>query len=138
MSFKETDFPALIKYLKKILQEETDPNLIKELLTQLVNLYEEVPIYPGIVNMCLGAIKENIKAQDLKIGQNIFVKNADDYYSGTVKSIEDDTVVLSAVKSVIAEEELDLSFKEMEQISLIKEDILKELWPSLVFDKEQK
>ena len=29
MSFKETDFPGLIKYLKRIVEEEKDPVLVK-------------------------------------------------------------------------------------------------------------
>lgn len=76
MSFKETDFPGLIKYLKRIVEEEKDPMLVKELVTQLVKLYEDVPLYPGIVNMCIGGVTKNVKPEELEVGQRVFIKAA--------------------------------------------------------------
>ncbi|HNS10487.1 MAG TPA: hypothetical protein PKN29_12350, partial [Candidatus Ozemobacteraceae bacterium] len=78
MSFKETDFPGLIKYLKRIVEEEKDPMLVKELVTQLVKLYEDVPLYPGIVNMCIGGVTKNVKPEELEVGQRVFIKSGDD------------------------------------------------------------
>ncbi|HMM59915.1 MAG TPA: hypothetical protein PKC25_07275, partial [Candidatus Rifleibacterium sp.] len=78
MSFKETDFPGLIKYLKRIVEEEKDPMLVKELVTQLVKLYEDVPLYPGIVNMCIGGVTKNVKPEELEVGQRVFIKSGED------------------------------------------------------------
>ncbi len=138
MSFKETDFPALIKYLKKIVEEENDPMLVKELVAQLVKMYEDVPLYPGIVNMCVFGVAKNIKPEEVQVGQRVFVKNREDCYCGTVDKKEGEGIVLKGVKSVTCEDELDLGYREMEKVTVINNDALKEMWPSLVFDKEQK
>lgn len=138
MSFKETDFPGLIGYLKKIVAEEKDPLLFKELVTQLVTLYDQVPVYPGIVNMCLGGVSKVVRPEEVAIGQKVFIKNREDCFCGTVSEKNAEGVVLKAVKSVASEDDLELGFREMEKVNVINTDVLKEMWPSLVFDKEQK
>jgi len=138
MSFKETDFPALIKYLKKVVEEEKDPMLVKDLVSQLVKMYDQVPVYPGIVNMCLGGVTKNIRPEEVQVGQRLFIRNREDCYSGTVDQIQGDGIVLKGVKQFTCEDELDLGFREMEKVTVIDSEVLKEMWPSLVFDKEQK
>lgn len=138
MSFKETDFPALIKYLKRIVEEEKDPLLVKELVTQLVKLYDEVPLYPGIVNMCVGGIAKNIKPEEIEVGQRVFVKSGDDCLCGTVSAKDGEGIALKAVKLLTAEDELDLGMREIQRVTVINANVLKEMWPSLVFDKEQR
>jgi len=138
MSFKETDFPALIKYLKKIVEEEKDPMLVKELVTQLVKIYEDVPLYPGIVNMCISGVAKTVKPLEVQVGQRVFIRNHEDCYCGTVDSKDGEGIVLKGVKSVTSEDELDLGYREMEKVTVINNEVLKEMWPSLVFDKEQK
>lgn len=138
MSFKETDFPGLIGYLKKIVAEEKDPLLFKEMVAELVKLYDQVPVYPGIVNMCLGGLCKGIRPEEVEIGQRVFVKNREDCFCGTVSEKNSEGVVLKAVRSVAADDDLELGFREMEKVTIINGDVLKEMWPSLVFDKEQK
>lgn len=138
MSFKETDFPSLIKYLKKIVEEEKDPMLVKELVIQLVKLYEEVPVYPGIVNMCIGSAARAVKPEELEVGQRVFIKSREDRISGTVSAKDGEGITLKAVKLLTNEDELDLGFREIQRATIINHNVLKELWPALVFDKEHK
>lgn len=138
MSFKETDFPGLIKYLRKIVDEEKDPMLVKELVTQLVKLYEEVPVYPGIVSMCIGGVAKTVKPEDVQIGQKVFIRNREECFSGTVAEKDGEGIVLKAAKLISSEDEIDLGFREMEKVVVINNDVLKEMWPSLVFAKEYK
>lgn len=137
MSFKETDFPGLIGYLKRIVNEEKDPLLFKELVTELVKMYDQVPVYPGIVNMCIGGIAKSVRPEEVEVGQKVFVKNREDCFCGTVAEKSADGVVLKAVKSVATDDDLELGFREMEKVTVINGDVLKEMWPSLVFEKEQ-
>lgn len=138
MSFKETDFPGLINYLKRIVEDEKDPLLVKEMVAQLVKLYESVPLYPGIVSMCVGSACKSVRPEDVQVGQKVFIRNHDDCFSGTVSHKDGEGVVLKAVKSVTLEDELDMGFREMEKVVVINNDVLNEMWPSLVYDKEQK
>ncbi len=138
MSFKETDFPALIKYLKAFLARETDPLLLRDVLQQLVKLYEEVPLYPGIVNMCLGGVVKETRPEELTVGQKIYIRNRGDCYYGTVVAKDADGITIKGVKSVTSEDELELGLKEMEKVNVINEKVLQEMWPSLVFEKGMK
>ncbi|MDN5280420.1 MAG: hypothetical protein PWR01_4385 [Clostridiales bacterium] len=137
MSFKETDFPGLIGYLKRIVAEEKDPLLFKEMVSELVKMYDKIPVYPGIVNMCLGGLARSVRPEEVEVGQKIFIKNREDCFCGTVSEKNADGVVIKAVKSVASEDDLEIGFREMEKVTLINGDVLEEMWPSLVFDKEQ-
>ena len=138
MTFKETDFPSLLKFLKSFIKDDTDPILVKDVVMHLVKLYEEVPLYPGIVNMCAGGLVKAADPKTVQPGQKIFIRNREDCYVGTVVSKDADGVTLKGVKSVTNEDELELGFKEMEKVNYINENILREMWPSLVFPKEER
>ncbi|HOT29142.1 MAG TPA: hypothetical protein PLU72_13235 [Candidatus Ozemobacteraceae bacterium] len=137
MTYKETDFPGLLRYLKTVATEESDPFLLKQVVLQLVKLYDEVPVYPGIVNMCLGKVVKTVPAADVEVGQKIHVKNREDCYTGIVASKDEDGVTLKQVRQIVTEDELELEFGEMEKVSVINDRALEELWPSLVFPKEK-
>ncbi len=137
MTYKETDFPGLLRYLKTVATDEADPFLLKQVVLQLVKLYDEVPVYPGIVNMCLGKVIKNVPAADVEVGQKVYIKNREDCYMGTVASKDEDGITLSHVRQVMSEDELELGYKEMEKVSVINDKVLEELWPSLVFPKEK-
>ncbi len=138
MTFKETEFPSLLKFLKTFVNEETDPILIKEVLIQFIKLYEDVPLYPGIVGMCMGKVVKTVGADDLTVGQKIYVKNKDDSFYGTVVKKDSDGIILKNARCVSAEDELELGYRELERITVVNEKVLEELWPSLVFEKEKK
>ncbi|HOY65391.1 MAG TPA: hypothetical protein PLP29_00800 [Candidatus Ozemobacteraceae bacterium] len=137
MTFKETDFPGLIRYLKTVATDETDPFLLKQVVLQLVKLYDDVPLYPGIVNMCLGKVVKTVPANEVEVGQKVYIKNREDCYAGTIASKDEDGVTLKNARQITVEDEIELGFKEMEKVSVINDKVLEELWPSLVFPKEK-
>lgn len=138
MSFKETDFPGLITYLKNLLKNEKDPVLFKELVEQLVEMYEQLPIYPGIVNMCIGQAAKAADAKALEVGQQVSLKVDEDSISGVVKSKTPKGLVLKNATIATLDDEFEVEFREITKATVINKNIVKELWPSLVFDKEKK
>ncbi|MBF0409269.1 MAG: hypothetical protein HQM10_18155 [Candidatus Riflebacteria bacterium] len=135
MTFKETDFPVLIKLLKTLATEETDPLLFREAVLSLIKTYDEIPVYPGIVGMCVSRVVKTLSATEISVGQRVFIKNGDDSYSGTVTSIDSDGVTLKGVKSFTGEDELEVGFKEMDKVSILNDRLLEETWPSLLSEK---
>jgi hypothetical protein len=136
MTFKETDFPSLVRFLKTFVTEDSDPILVKDVVLKMIKLYEDVPLYPGIVNMCLGGLVKNVPAREVVDGQKVFVRSGEDLFCGTVVQKDDDGVVLRGVKSVTSEDEIDLGYKEMQTVRVVNDKVLEEMWPSLVFPKE--
>jgi hypothetical protein len=138
MSFKETDFPGLITYLKNLLKNEKDPVLFKELVEQLVEMYDQLPIYPGIVNMCIGQAAKAADAKALEVGQQVSLKVDEDSISGVVKSKTPKGLVLKNATIATLDDEFEVEFREITKATVINKNVVKELWPSLVFDKEKK
>lgn len=137
MTFKETDFPGLIKFLKSFITEESDPVLVKDVVLQLVKLYEEVPLYPGIAGMCIGNVVKVVDHKDVQVGEKIYIQNGKNCYFGTVVGKSSDGIKLKEVKSVTSGAELEIEFGKMGRVRVINERVLEELWPSLMFDKKQ-
>lgn len=135
MTFKETDFPSLLKFLKAFLNEEPNPLLLKDVVQQLIKLYEDVPLYPGIANMCMSQVHKTVGAREVMVGQKVFIQSGGDQYVGTVESKDEEGVTLTDVRAINAEDELEISFKEMDKVSVINDKVLEGLWPSLVFEK---
>jgi hypothetical protein len=138
MSFKETDFPGLITYLKNLVKNEKDPVLFKALVEQLVEMYDQLPIYPGIVNMCIGQAAKAADAKALEVGQQVSLKVDEDSISGVVKSKTPKGLVLKNATIATLDDEFEVEFREITKATVINKNIVKELWPSLVFDKEKK
>ncbi len=138
MTFKETDFPALIRFMKTFINQESNPFLVKDVMLQLIKMYESVPLYPGIVNMCISQVKKEVDATELTPGQKVFLKNGDDYYVGTVTKKTDDEVKMKDVYALTFEDEYEFELEDMENVQVVRESVLEEVWPSLVFDKDKK
>ncbi|MDD3001779.1 MAG: hypothetical protein PHF29_08490 [Candidatus Riflebacteria bacterium] len=138
MSFKETDFPGLITYLKNLVKNEKDPVLFKELVSQLVEMYDQLPIYPGIVNMCMGQAAKVADVKALEVGQQVSLKVDEDSISGIVKAKTPKGLVLKDATIATPDDEFEVEYREITKATLINKDVVKELWPSLVFDKEKK
>ena len=136
MSFKETDFTGTIGFLKGLLASQKDPILFREMVAKLVDIYDQLPVYPGLVNMCIGQAQKTIEPKDLKRGQKVFVATDLGYVSGTVAKTGK-YLHLKNTLVVNEEKNTELDFGEIKQVSTINENVVEDLWPSLVFNKEQ-
>jgi hypothetical protein len=135
MTFKETDFPSIINYLRGFVKEDTDPVLAKDVVLQVIKMYDEVPLYPGIVSSCLYGVLKNLDPKQLSVGQKIHVRAGDRIHCGTVSAVTDKGISLSKVQTVASESEVRLDFGQINGVQQVNEKVLAEKWPSLVFEK---
>lgn len=138
MSFHETDYPALLDYLKELIAANKNPLEFKQLVINMLEIYDQIPVYPGIAAGCSKQLEKPIKAESLAPGQTVFVKVGDDEVSGEIKSISDDAIVLKKAELLSVEENFEIEKKEMSNLRFVDKGVLKEMWPSLVFDKDKK
>lgn len=138
MTFKETDFPGLFKFLKLYVTEESDPVLVKEVVLQIIKLYESVPLYPGIVEMCIGGYVKTIDPKEIVVGQKLYIQNGKDYHFGTVTNKDAGGIKLKMTQSVASASELTLKFEQIGKVKVVDENILEKMWPSLIFNKDKK
>lgn len=136
MSFKETDFTGLIGYLKGLLATQNDPVLFKALVAKMVDIYDQLPVYPGLVNMCIGQAQKSVEVNDLKKGQKVYIETKDGFVAGVVAKTGKKISISKAV-TTNSSKTVELDSSKIDKVFTINEDVVKELWPSLVFDKEQ-
>ncbi len=136
MSFKETDFTGLIGYLKGLLATQKDPMLFKAMVAKLVEIYDQLPVYPGLVNMCINQARKDIDVKDVKKGQTVYITTKEGMFSGVVAKTGK-KISLKNVMTASETKTVDVDVKKINKVEMINDDVVKELWPSLVFDKEQ-
>ena len=136
MSFKETDFTGLIGYLKGLLATQKDPVLFKAMVAKMVEIYDQLPVYPGLVNMCIGQAQKAVDVKDIKKGQKVYIETKDGFVAGVVAKTGK-KLSLSNVVTTGSSKTVDVDCSKINKVFTINESVVNELWPSLVFDKEQ-
>ena len=134
MTYKESEFPqmleVLVNYIKKGIPAE-------EIVTQAYNLYKEVPIYVGIVNMCLENLVKQQNISQLKKGDSVIIRDKNDTYKAIVEKIDKNNIYLKNVRIISAKKKLKLRVNDIQKIYKIEKDVLGKLWPSLKFKKHK-
>ncbi len=134
MTYKESEFPqmleVLVNYIKKGIPAE-------EIVTQAYNLYKEVPIYVGIVNMCLENLVKQQNISQLKKGDSVIIRDKNDTYKAIVEKIDKNNIYLKNVRIISAKKKLKLRVNDRQKIYKIEKDVLGKLWPSLKFKKHK-
>ncbi len=132
MTFKESDFPSILNFLRNFVKEDSDPAMVKDVVLQIIRLYDDVPLYPGIVSMCLGKMVRTIDARQLAVGTRVHLRTVDRRYHGVVSAVSERGVSLSQVTSSGSESEVKLEFGQIAAATLVNDKVLHELWPALV------
>ena len=136
MSFKETDFTGLIGYLKGLLATQKDPMLFKAMVEKLVEIYDQLPVYPGLVNMCINQARKDVDVKDIKKGQTVYLTTKEGMIAGVVAKTGK-KISLKNVMTATETKSVDVDVKKISKAEMINDRVVNELWPSLVFDKEQ-
>ena len=136
MSFKESDFPVVFSFLYSLCKKAKNPGYFKSVFMEAFKIYKKIPLYPGLVNMCLGQVEKKVMPEEVEPGdQIVFEKDGKEYF-GFVESVKGDDVKLIDVVEI--KDSMVFSKNEMAKVRKINENTLKELWPSLVFEEEEK
>ena len=136
MSYKESEFPDLIEGIFRIAEKYGDASLTLEVLNKVVELHRQIPLYPGIVGMCLEKYLEETNVSGIRQGDKVVCEDGSRRIMGTVKSSVNGKILLKNVSVVKKDDELEISGESIVKVSKFKEDILKEIWPTLVFEEE--
>ncbi|RLD18885.1 MAG: hypothetical protein DRI36_00300 [Caldiserica bacterium] len=133
MTFKETEFPDVIEKLKEISDDFGDESPTKILLDMVYSLMKKIPLYPGIVNMCMDKIKEN--GENLEKDDIVIVYDNGRIIKGVVEECNSDFLKLKDVSIMEKKQSIDLNRKDLKRILKFNREILKRLWPTLVFEE---
>jgi len=132
MTYKETEFPQILEILAEYSKKGFP---LEEIIMNLYKLYKDVPIYIGIVAMCLENLVKETKEKDIRKGDFIFLFDKNFIYQGEVKKIEmPNNIYLKNVKVIANKKNLKMKLKKQKLFKLEK-NVLVKLWPSLYFKK---
>lgn len=135
MTFKETEFPSWVAFLKFLEKKNPNPFLIRDILRLMIQWYEKSPLYPGIVEMCLSQALQPIELEKIQIGEKIYFQYQERYFTGEILSKGSSEMKVRAENVSPAEQIFPL--KELKQILRLNERVFEELWPSLVFVQKE-
>jgi len=110
MSFKESEFPDLIKKIHALCESFEDVSISKEILDEIVALYNRIPLYPGIMSMCISNYLK--KGGTFQKGAKVFFKLSDGYVIGKFEGQKNGKIFLKDAVKVHKEKEITLDKEE--------------------------
>ncbi|GEM_PF-3449987 len=136
MTFKETDFPDVLDQINSICKSEKNPAAAVEIIQQVIRIYQQIPIYPGLVELVSNAIEEEVEADDLEVGDRVTFKDGGEFFLGEIEEINDNQVKLSQTIHTESRGDLEFELNKFSDCRRINTDALKQEWPELYFEDD--
>lgn len=135
MTFQESEYPDLIETVLALAKKGVFG--ADDLLPVMWQLHRQVPIYPGIVKMCLEKIKENPCLSECQTNDLVAIEKDGEKIVGYVEKISGNRLVLrdGYVKQSFNRKEIVIESDN--QLERLQPDILKRSWPTLVFEEKK-
>ncbi len=137
MTFQESEYPNLKREIINLIHKYKNPALVVEILKEIWETHKQIPIYPGIISMCLPSMVKEKKIGELKKGEKVLIKTPDYEILGTIKSKKKDSIMLENPELIRRPRSLEVKSKEIKNILVLEKGVLEKIWPTLVF-KEKK
>ncbi|HOW27980.1 MAG TPA: hypothetical protein PK876_05730 [Elusimicrobiota bacterium] len=135
MTYKETDYPELLREIHRLGQEAKKPVPAEDLMTEVLRLQDAIPVYPGIISMCLRNLFEEVSVKDLQPGDRVSWAVDGGRIYGTVKEVQADGNVSLSDATLLTQSKEKKVKGPAEKFFRLRQDVLKKTWPSLVFEE---
>lgn len=136
MTFQESDYPNLKKEMINLIHKYENPALVVEVLKEIWETHKQIPIYPGIISMCLPSMVKEKKIGELKKGEKVLIKTKTLEILGTIKSKKKDGIMLESLEIVKKSRSVEVKNKEVKNILTVEKGALEKIWPTLVFKEK--
>ncbi len=137
MTFKETDFPDVLDQIQSICESEKNPGAAVEIIQQVIRIYRQIPIYPGLVELVSNAIEEEVETDDLEAGDRITFKDGGQLFLGEIEEINENKIHLSQTIQTESRGKLEFELNKFSDCRRINTDALKQEWPELYFEDDK-
>lgn len=137
MTFQESDYPGLKREMINLIHKYKNPALVVEVLKEIWETHKQVPIYPGIISMCLPSMVKEKKIGELKKGERVLIKTKTLDILGTIKSEKKDSIMLESLEIVKKSKSGEVKNKEVKNILAVEKGTLEKIWPTLVFKERE-
>ena len=137
MTFKETEYPNLFGCVLEKMAEYDNPALTEEILKEISKIHEAIPIYTGIVMMCISSLLENVKKNELKKGDKISTTTKKGKIFGEVQEISNGKIILKNSVEIKKSNSVEIPLEDIFSSIRLKKEILEKVWPALVFKENR-
>ncbi len=141
MTLEQSEYQRLVELLLELLERyRGNPHALEAILSELRNLYKKVPIYPGIITLCLPKVVQSAQMEKLKEGDEVvFTLKDGRMVSGRVAEINTGEIKLAESRQLNISslaEKVPVQKGEVREARVIVRNILEKEWPSLDFEAE--
>lgn len=140
MTLEQSEFQSLVELMIELCRRYPDPRTHEAILSELRDMYKKVPIYPGIITMCLPKVVQLAELDKLKEGDEVIFSMKDGQtISGKVAEIDQKEIKLAECKQLNIRslaEKVSVQKETVEKARRIMRDVLKKEWPTLNFEEE--
>ncbi len=133
MTFQESEYPNLKREMINLIHKYKNPALVVEVLKEIWETHKQIPIYPGIISMCLPSMVKEKKIGELKKGERVLIKTKTLEILGTIKSKKKDSIMLENPELVRRLRSVEVKNREIKNILALEKGVLEKIWPTLVF-----
>jgi len=136
MTFKESDFPSLLHRIKQVIETTENPAVTVELIREIIGAYEDIPLYPGIVEMISYNMVNEIPVSELSEGDLVEFTTSNRALTGQIKSMDENSITLKKVVETGRQDSFDIDKSDLDKCQKINQEALKEEWPELYFGED--
>lgn len=134
MTFKETEYIDILQFIFEVVKRD-DVDL-KKFLTESEKFFKKSPLYPGIILMCMKNLINEIKFNEIKVGDFVVINTYKETISGDVKSIQNKKIVINEGRKENQIANYELNQDDIKKIIVLNKNVFSKLWPSLVFKEK--
>lgn len=136
MSYRESDMTQLISYILAKSRELPNQLFLGELVRKAGEFFRSVPLYPGIVRACLGkVIQQTEDPSHVVPGSRVIVRDGGKFIVGTILESRPEGMLLDRVVTLESLPQLWVEHPQLQAI--VRENVLQEDWPSLIFEESR-
>lgn len=138
MTFRESEFPNMVSQMDGIVNSYP-PDAVSAFLREMLRIYRAIPLYPGLVCMCMGRAFEKCAPKDPAPpkGSLIVIRlKGSGSVAGKLLSWTPAAVQIEFRDPFGKLRKARLPRSRIQTIERFRTDTLETLWPTLVFDKK--
>lgn len=140
MTFRESEFPSLVAQIDRI-AKTYPPDAVSLYVQELFRIYKAIPVYPGLVIMCMGKAFEKVTSKDPAPAKGTFIVvrlKGPGTMSGRLVAWTRTGIRMDVQDPAGKMRRMALSHRRIRMIERFRTDTLEAFWPTLVFDRKPK
>ncbi len=138
MTFRESEFPSLMTQLETIL-DKYPPAAVTWFVREMARIYRAIPVYPGLVGVCLWKAFEPCAADKpapAKGSRVVVWPTRGRALAGQLSAWTTGAISVDVEESSGRTSRVKLSRSRIRLVERFRADTLEAFWPTLVFDKK--